>query len=35
MNDKEKCEKLGMMYIGVGVIFIGLGTFIIIKSKTM
>ena len=35
MNDKEKCKKLGMMYIGVGVILIGLGTCMIMKSKTM
>ena len=35
MKDKEKCKKLGIILISTGVIFIGLGTFMIMKSKTM
>ena len=35
MNDKEKCEKLGIMFICTGVILISLGTCMIIKSKIM
>ena len=35
MNDKKQCKKLGIMFICTGVILIGLGTYMIIKSKTM
>ena len=35
MNDKEKCEKLGIMFISTGTILIGFGAFVIMKSKSM
>lgn len=35
MNDKEKFEKLGIMFISSGVIFISLSTCMLIKIKKM